>query len=75
MQTGPAFSPAPLLGKHCAMILAQKVRLCRKAGFQGEVDGTKGERVRAAGCLKKGLMKLAQCSTKNTALREMGSGF
>lgn len=54
MQTEPALSPALLLGKRCAMILARKVRLCRVAGFQGEVDGPESGRVRAARMPQKG---------------------
>ena len=46
------------------MVLAQKVRLCRVAGFQGEVDETEGGRVRAARMPQAGLLKLAQSSTK-----------
>lgn len=44
--------------------LTQKVRLCRVAEFQREIDETEGGRVRAARMPQGGLLKLAQCSTK-----------
>lgn len=79
MQTDPAPCRALPQGKHCATILAGRVRLQSSLVSGEEEGGLMGMRVTVSeepGCLQGGLgLRLAQCGAKNLALREKASDF